>query len=365
MIVTLFDDTLLVGPAGPQEEHTTDFPFAIPPGGLTAANATVLRLDATGTIGSGVWLTGQTPPGGWSMLADSTDWPLNTDDDPAAPRYGLIGTFEPDAATPRWFFIGSSRLILPTTSLPGLASGPLPVDVSPLRLRLAVNEPNPDADSRGLLGSGEGHWRVHVQVLTTDGDPSTGTPLSCTDVQSLLSNARDRANTRQCPAVGRAKSDRDTDLALTVVAWSVFGVLLAAVVALGAGVAGAHIPLLSLPPDPTPVGVATRVVAGAVAVGTAAASAAPAAASGGLGTLIAFWVLLALTIISFALALAATVIYMDALATFNNAVSQWDALLVSIQDLIDAGSYVHVPGLGHDASDVRVRPVTVNRSRGD
>src|SRR5262249_9743107 len=152
---------------------------------------------------------------------------------------------------------------------------------------LAVNEPNPDDLSppgRGLLGDGEGHWDVHVQVLATDMfSTDMMSALSCSDVSTLLMMQRDRAN-RLCPAISRAKSDRDGDLTWVTIAWTAFGVALGALAAVSGNIAGSHIVVLGSVPNPTPAGLGERIAQCAAALAGSTAAGAPTAAAGGFGT---------------------------------------------------------------------------------
>lgn len=145
----------------------------------------VLTLSASGTVGSGVFLTGQTDPNGWpNFVADSSDWLLH--DTANAWRYCLIGalsdaepaSFDPTSAT--WFFIGDGPLT--RVGSPGMP---------PKRLYLACNRP----PTNGPDG-GDGSWTVTVRCQTFDPTmdlPNCGTTPPTTTAMSAAFCAAARA----------------------------------------------------------------------------------------------------------------------------------------------------------------------------
>jgi hypothetical protein len=161
--------SILIGPDRPDVNPTTlrkgVRPFDLnnlmswPPGVDSAfmGERCILTIRATGTIGSGVFLTGQTDPDGWpNFPADTPDWLLRNS--PNAWRYGLIGAlsevapdmFDPDSA--EWFVIGKG----PVTRVGTLG-------MAPKRLYLACNRPplnGPDG--------GDGSWSVFVSCKQYD-----------------------------------------------------------------------------------------------------------------------------------------------------------------------------------------------------
>jgi hypothetical protein len=187
--------TMLVGPnrmdvlpsglrlgVRPFDSHNvTGWPMPIADAFMT--ENTVLTLSATGTMWSGVFLTGQTDPNGWpNFAADSPDWLLH--DTANAWRYCLVGalseqdpsTFDPASAT--WFFIGNGPIL--RVGSPGMA---------PRRLYLACNRP----PVNGLEG-GDGSWTVKVRAQVYDAmdlpDCSTTPPMTTPMSVTLCAAAR-------------------------------------------------------------------------------------------------------------------------------------------------------------------------------
>jgi hypothetical protein len=159
-----------------------------------------LTIAASGLIGSGVFATGQTPPGGWDMHADDDNWLYFAHGDSF--RYSLIGALMDSEAQPGpddWFFIGDGLT---------LTADPLPVIVDPMtaitsldpglpttwkRLWLACNRPA----FRGL-DNGDGFWAVNLTLehftVADAPDCSHGRPAvetsACRDTRGRLASQR-------------------------------------------------------------------------------------------------------------------------------------------------------------------------------
>src|SRR5262252_1281738 len=260
-----------VSPPGPQNFTTEDFPFSA---------GSIIQIDATGMIGSGVFLTGQTPPSGWDMTADNPGdgWPLTNP--PNNKRYSLIAKINDEP----WFYVGNTLTVISDGSQ------------DPAHLRFAVNRPWVDRDAIGP-DRGDGAWDVSWQVFALDmGEEMPGaacfmTPppspnAACLAATMRLNQLRDMANGDACTTLRAARRSRDTDNLLMIAAWGAFGVLATAVLAVGGIAATSMVWLVPHGPADLPRAAATAAATVATAVATGGAN----ASSGGIWTLIFFWI---------------------------------------------------------------------------
>ncbi|WP_203922675.1 hypothetical protein [Rugosimonospora africana] len=190
-------------------------------------------LAATGEIGSGVFLTGRTPPSGWvEMRADAAGgWLM-----PEVPRYGLIGAFSAKSLPSRdeWFYIGAAKGSADepvTWTLPRATDSPL--DPGPdnqwCRLFLACNRP-PDA---GPTDNGNGFWTVTVNLATYIASDICTTPRPtksslCVSSLNGLTSARN-SGAAHCASGQRAKeeaADLKKMAAVAFAAWAAAGTAL-------------------------------------------------------------------------------------------------------------------------------------------
>jgi hypothetical protein len=139
------------------EQQTPSFPWY---------EGCVIRITATGMIGSGVVCTGLTPPGGWGewpVREEEREWPCRGG---AARRYALIGSIDGE----NWFYVGRDKSMLAS----GVSSDPR----QQIFLRLAVNRPLLEQ-----VAAGDHQWDVQIETFEPDEIP-------CEIMQTRLTDGR-------------------------------------------------------------------------------------------------------------------------------------------------------------------------------
>lgn len=303
----VFMGTVLVGPHMPEVNPPGTRVGTVP---ITRANNTALfppsvddaffqantRLTigpASGDIGSGVLFTGRTPPRGWDMPADSTDWlyftggaSIRSD----AWRYSLIGALVPGTRPPtsdEWFYIGDEPIVLigdpspnwdPAHPLAGFTRDTWPGLPSEWKqLWLACNRPA----HIGELNDGDGFWSVPIiveaftsadSISASRPDCSAGVPASRSRACIAAVNTLHRLSTQThgvCDDIARLRGAMADRSAAITGAAAALGVDVTIVGALA---------IATIPPSNfvfhlthATVGAIIAASAGAVATGTVAA----------------------------------------------------------------------------------------------
>jgi len=319
--------------------------FGLPPG----ADCFV-QFDATGTIWSGVLLTGDTPPSGWDMLVDDAQWPYHGH--PDAHRYSLIARFEypaGGAGSSDWFYVGSARTV-PIVRNVDPATQPA---TDPLALWLAVNRPHIDRTA-----DGSGAWEVDSRVFASDAadrPDCTTSPLpppnpACVASMRRLTDLRNGA-AESCDTAHREQHRADSDQTAFWALVTALGVDIAVIGALvGVGIAAAAqvegAVRAALITASTAPGGGWITAAGAAAPGFAEAVAAGTAGAGGLGPV--GWAIFAgLVAIGVGLLVALIALAVDlenANASVRNARTTFNSTVAAIRTELTRTGIVCCPG---------------------